>query len=78
MAQGIDGIVDRLFPAYFVFGTAPDGMVDVADGDGDVCNNIAPDQAERLISDRERMRGVLTRALEALPSAEDVYRVVEG
>lgn len=54
MARGVEGVLDRVLPCWFIFGIHPaSGAVDLYDGDKDICVRIAPEHAEALINCRQ-------------------------
>ena len=48
--------VEDEFPRWFVFGVHPEtGYVDVSDRDTDVVTHVSPEEAEKLIKERDRV-----------------------
>ena len=45
---------DRALLVWFVFGVGRDGLVDIADQDGDVITNITRERADRIVALRNK------------------------
>lgn len=57
---------DEQFPAYFVFGTRPEGLVDLSDGQNDVYEGITPELATKIMHERDSMISGLYKLLNKL------------
>ena len=60
------------FPRYFVFGEHSDGMVDVADSSSSTIVTMSLDNANKVITDRDKLINKLCEMAEAFEQADGV------
>lgn len=66
--------VEERFARYFEFGVRPDGKVDLASRDNSALVSVTPEEARRLITDRDAAVDMITQlALKLAEVAPDEF-----